>query len=122
MDYFLKSVRAFPDVYDLCMEHRDRYFPNLTANEYLARRYIIMALDEGETISQIQKEVPKKLKHMIADTYRNKLSKPCVAWTPVTKHLDMGAVPYDTMRYLQLYNPVGFRGVILKPPKIESKN
>jgi hypothetical protein len=116
MEYFCKSVRDFPEVYDLCMEHRDKFYPKLKANEYLARRYIQFAFDEGDTIPIIRKEVPRKYHHIIKDMLQEKLQpkKIKIAWTEVSKHLDLGPPPYETMKYLHDYSPVGFRGLELK--------
>ena len=113
VELFIKSVKEMDDVFQLCDEHRKTFHKSLKMNDYLARRYMLMAMDEGETASMLKKEVPGKYNHILRDVLSERLkpNRIRINWTPITRELDLSPPPKELMEYLHDYNPVGFRGL-----------
>jgi hypothetical protein len=113
VEIFIKSVKDMDDVFELCDNHRKAFHKSLKMNEYLARRYMLMAIDEGDTISVLKKETPKKYYHILKNVIEERLmsKRIKVNWTPITRELDLSPPPKELMDYLHQYSPVGFRGL-----------
>jgi len=112
VEIFIKSVKDTDEVFEICDNHRRNFYPELKMNDYLAYRYITMALDEKDPIKQIQKECGR-YKHILKKALTERLNpkKIKVNWTPITRELDLSPPDYDLMKYIHDYSPTGFRNL-----------